>query len=100
MDFHALPAQEVFSQLTTSEKGLAEKEISARQKKFGANKLKEIRRRTAIKILVEQFKSFLVLLLIFAAIVSYSIGNALDAAAIAAILILNALLGFWQEFKA
>ncbi len=100
MDYHSLPTSEVFRELSTSEKGLSEKEVSARLKKFGPNKMREIKRRGWLQILFEQFKSFLVLLLIFATIVSAAIGNLLDAAAIAAILILNALLGFWQEYKA
>ncbi len=100
MDYHTLPVSEIYRELSTSERGISEKEVSARLKKFGPNKLKEIKKRTALKIFLEQFKSFLVLLLIFATIVSAAIGNFLDAGAIAAILILNALLGFWQEYKA
>jgi Ca2+-transporting ATPase len=75
-------------------------DAEGRLKYYGLNKLKERERRTALIIFIEQLKSVLVLLLIIATLISLYLGMYLDAIAIAAIIILNAFLGLYQEFKA
>jgi len=67
---------------------------------YGYNQLQETRGRSPLKVLLDQFKSFLIWVLVAAAIISGFLGEWVDALAIIAIVILNAILGFIQEFRA
>ena len=80
--------------------GLSTAEAQSRRAKHGANELIEAGLKSPWKILLEQLTSTLVLVLIAAAIVSGVLGDWHDAVAILAIVVLNALLGFRQEYKA
>jgi len=100
MDYHALDEKEVLKKLNSSEKGLNLNEVNLRLKKYGRNKLKKTRKFNALKIFISQFKSFLILILIFAAILSIFMKSAIDSLVIGAILLINAFLGFSQEYKA
>ncbi|MBS3781599.1 MAG: cation-transporting P-type ATPase [Candidatus Thermoplasmatota archaeon] len=82
------------------EKGLNEKEVKNRRKKFGRNKLKEAKKKSRWKILVEQFKSFLVILLGVAAIISLLIEEVVEGISILAVLVVNAIIGFVTEARA
>jgi Ca2+-transporting ATPase len=68
--------------------------------RYGPNELIEKKRKTAMAMFLDQFKDFMILVLIAAAIVSGIIGEASDTIAIMVILILNAALGFTQEYRA
>ncbi len=98
--WHSLPIREIFNKLGTNSNGLTTDEASKRIKEFGFNELKEARRKTLFGIFIEQFKSFLILILIFATIFSIYLGEKTEAIAIAFILLINAALGTFQEFKA
>ncbi len=98
-EWWALRAEEVLKELGSYKDGLREEEAQRRLRKFGANRIERAHGRGALKIFAGQFKSFLVLLLVFAAGISAVFGELLDSAAIAVILVINALLGFWQEYK-
>jgi len=98
--WHTLKFEDILEELKTSEKGLNENEAKVRLKKFGQNKFLERRRIEPIKIFLSQFKSYLIIILLAATIISAVIGEITDAAIILAILIINATLGFTQEFKA
>ncbi len=98
--WNLLHGRQVVKELESRESGLSAHEAAERLKKYGPNKLMEEKKRSAVSIFLAQFKSFLIVLLILATVLSAAIGNFLDAAAIAVILFLNAILGFWQEFKA
>ncbi|NIO44024.1 MAG: HAD-IC family P-type ATPase [Candidatus Aenigmarchaeota archaeon] len=104
--WHTMSVDSVFNALKTSKNGLNEKNAQARLKQYGLNKLKSKKRKTALLIFLEQFKSFLVILLLVAVVISIFLGiysdesHFIDAAVIGAILILNAIFGFYQEFKA
>ncbi|MEF8874957.1 MAG: cation-transporting P-type ATPase [Candidatus Thermoplasmatota archaeon] len=92
---------EVLSQYKVSkEEGLDEKEVKKRRKKFGRNKLKETKKKSRWKILVEQFKSFLVILLGVAAIISLLIEETVEGISILAVLVVNAIIGFVTEARA
>lgn len=99
-NWHTQDVPSVLKTLGTSEKGLTDTDAKKKLTLSGRNVLVSKKRRTVISIFLAQFKSFLVLLLVFAAIISFIIESALDAVAITAILILNAFLGFNQEYKA
>jgi len=100
MDWHALSEKEVIEKLDSSKKGLAKKQVSDRLEEFGENKLKKTHRFNALKVLLEQFRSFLIIILIFAAVLSFFMHSWIDAVVIFAIILLNAGLGFFQEHKA
>jgi len=100
-EWHLLSAEEAIRRLgSDEEKGLSLKEVAGRQEKFGLNRLEEKKKRTALPILLSQFNSLIVWLLIAAAIVSFLFNAVIDGIVIFFIIALNALLGFRQEFKA
>ena len=100
IDWHSLPVDEVLSKLKSSSGGLADEEAKKRLELYGKNELKEARRRSKQEIFFSQFKNLLVAVLIAASVISYALGEVLDGSAIAAIVILNAFLGYAQENKA
>lgn len=100
MDWHTLSKEEVITKTHSSLNGLTQEQVRARLKQFGLNKLRKTRHFNALKIFLSQFKSFLIIILIFAAILSYFMKSVTDAVVIFAILLLNAGLGFSQEYKA
>ena len=85
---------------TDSEGGLSESEAARRLSEWGPNELVERGSKGPWSILWEQFTSTMVVILIVAAAVSAALGDHEDSAAIAVIVVLNALLGFSQEYRA
>ena len=83
-----------------SERGLTENEARRRLELVGLNQLKEQKKISAIALFVSQFTDFMVLVLLGATIVSAMLGEYADAITILIIVILNAVLGFVQEFRA
>lgn len=99
--WHTKSKEEVEKALETSfEKGLSEEEAVKRLEKYGSNELEHKKRRTIWNMLIDQFKDFMIIILIIAAIVSGLLGEITDAVIILAIVILNALMGVVQENKA
>ena len=98
--WHSLSISEVLGILETSTSGLSMEEASLRLQKYGFNELIERRKVSPFQIFIDQFKNFLVGLLIAAALISFIIGEHIDSFAIVAIVILNAVLGFVQEYRA
>lgn len=82
------------------ENGLSSAEAKQRLAEYGPNQLREGKAISPLALFAEQFTDFIVLTLIAAAIVSGFLGEWLDAVAIVAIVILNAILGFFQEYRA
>lgn len=97
---HAVTIDKLMTQLGASSEGLSTQEAQVRLSTYGPNEIKEKRSFSVISLLISQFTSFLVLLLIGAGIFSYVIGEHIDAIAILAIVVINGILGFIQEFKA
>ncbi|QZT35397.1 calcium-translocating P-type ATPase, SERCA-type [Caldalkalibacillus thermarum TA2.A1] len=85
---------------TNLEEGLSRKEAEKRLQKVGYNELKDGQRISAFALLLGQFKDFMVLVLLIATLISGLLGEYTDAITIIAIVILNAILGFIQEFRA
>ncbi|EKD26934.1 MAG: hypothetical protein ACD_79C00965G0002 [uncultured bacterium] len=85
---------------TDFDKGLSSQEIITRRQKYGFNQLKEKDKISPFVIFIEQFKSFIVWVLIAASLVSGILKEWVDAIAIFIIVIINAILGFVQEYKA
>jgi len=95
--WHALAAAEACRLVDTTPAGLSEAEAAARQARFGPNELSSPPPVSAWRILADQFRSVIVVLLLVAAGVALIGGHHLDAAAIGAVLVLNAALGFFVE---
>jgi Ca2+-transporting ATPase len=99
--WHKLSITEAASLLASDvEQGLADKEIAARIARYGQNKLRKGKRVSALVIFVSQFKSLVIWVLIGAAAVSAALGETVDGIAIITIVILNAVIGFIQEYRA
>ena len=93
--------EEIVQQLETDlDRGLSEAESEARLQQYGPNQLIETGRKSPWSILWEQLSAPLVVMLIVAAVISAALGDAKNAIAIGAIVILNAVLGFRQEYQA
>jgi Ca2+-transporting ATPase len=100
-NWYQMTTDQVAASLNTDQaKGLADAEAGARLEQYGPNELVERDTRTPAQILIEQFTGFMTLILIGAAVVSLILGDFLDAIVIMAIVVLNAALGFFQEYKA
>ncbi|MCJ7652061.1 MAG: HAD-IC family P-type ATPase, partial [Candidatus Lokiarchaeota archaeon] len=112
---HSMKFDEVINALNSSrENGLSEEEVLVRLDKYGKNELIKVKGKTALQIFISQFKDFLIYLLYFAIAVSIIIGiyessqpgaepwssEYTDAIVIATIIIVNAILGFYQEYQA
>lgn len=82
------------------DKGLTEQEASARLKRFGFNQLPEQKAISPLKIFLNQFASFVIWFLLIAAAIAGILGEWIDALAIGAIVIFNAIMGFIQEYRA
>ncbi len=82
------------------DEGISSQEVVERRKKYGLNQLAEKKGRSAIALFFDQFKDFMIWVLIGAALVSGFLKEWVDAFAIIGIVILNAILGFVQEFRA
>jgi len=80
--------------------GLSSQEAAGRLAKYGPNQLREKEGYSALRIFLEQFKNFIIWVLVGAAVVSGFLKEWVDAAAIIAIVVLNAVLGFIQEYRA
>jgi len=98
--WHAEPADVVLAAWSTSETGLSQAEVQRRQQEYGPNVLPERGPTPVWRIVLRQFVSPLIYILVAAAVVSALIGDMKDAGFIAAVLILNAVIGAYQEWQA
>jgi Mg2+-importing ATPase len=95
--FWSIPAAELLRQLQTSPQGLTNDEAQQRFIRYGANLLKPKKRSNTLTLLLSQFKSPLILILIFAAGLSFFLHDPVNAGIILTIVLVSGLLGFWQE---
>ncbi len=99
--WHSREKEEILEELQVNpQKGLTGKEAERRLKLVGFNQLQEQKRISPLKILLSQFKDFMVMVLLAATCISTFLGEFADAITILIIVIINGLLGFFQEFKA
>lgn len=100
MDWHVLPVEETMRELTVTGVGLGKEDAAQRLEKFGLNQLKETAQKSAIQIFLNQFLDVMILVLVAAALISGFIGDLKDTLVIAVIIVLNAVIGFIQEYRA
>lgn len=99
--WHTLSAEETAHKLqTTAHGGLSHDEAGRRYAQYGSNALHEAKVRSAWRMLLDQFSEFMILVLIAAAVISGMVGDVADTVAIIVIVIMNALIGFVQEYRA
>ena len=94
------PSEDLFSTLQSSPQGLSSASAQERLNNFGLNELQSHKNAAPILLLLNQFKSPLVLILVFAAVISMITGEWIDATIILAIVFSSAFLGFIQEYGA
>lgn len=100
MNWHAVTKEKAIQELSTSLEGLDIQEAENRLHQYGENKLEEKNSKSILGIITAQFKELMTIILFVAAIVSALIGEASDAAVIVVIIVLNAAVGFIQEYRA
>ncbi len=100
MEFYNDDLKNIYSNLNSSDSGLSDSQSKTRLKKYGYNKLIKKKDYKTLKLLIGEFKSPLVLLLFAAGAISYYLNELVDAYVIFLVVIVNALLGFFQEYRA
>ena len=98
--YHKKEVNEVLKELNANQDGLSKREALQRLEKYGRNEIQRFKKVSPFKMFISQFKSFIIYVLLAAALLSIFLGEKTDAIVILAIVILNALFGFFQEFKA
>ncbi len=99
-NFHNLTIESCFKELKTKSEGLTQNEVQKRIKKYGLNKLEKEKSLSRLKILLSQFASPLIYILLIAALASFLLREYVDASVILGAVILNTVIGFIQENKA
>jgi len=99
-NYYQFSAEEVKQDINGKQEPLTAAEVKAHQEKFGPNELVEGKKKTTLQIFLEQYKDFLVIILIAAAIVSGFLGDAESAIVILIVITINAILGTVQTVKA
>ena len=100
MDYHIQSVSEIEKILNTSPAGLTGAEAKQRLKTDGPNLLEVKKKKTILSILVSQLTDFMTLILIAAAVISGIVGDVTDTIVILAIVVINAIVGFIQEWRA
>ena len=100
MNWYQKEIEETIHSLESSLEGISEAEAKVRIQKYGPNKLAEDVRTSRLKILLNQFRSPLIYILVVAGVVTLVLGEYVDTGVILAVVALNAVIGYIQEFKA
>jgi Ca2+-transporting ATPase len=100
MNWHLLPLTEIAQLLNTNQSGLSNLTATQRLTEFGENQIADKKKKTVLQMLLHQLTDFMILVLIAAAVISGVLGDVTDTVIIFAIIILNAVVGFIQEYRA
>src|SRR5690242_17229204 len=95
--FWSLSADALLEELKTSAAGLTQAEALQRLAQYGMNRIRARKRTDSLTLFLAQFKSPIIIILLFAAGLSVLLGDATDAAIIIVIVFASGVLGFWQE---
>jgi P-type Ca2+ transporter type 2C len=97
---HHLSPEEALAGLSSSARGLSSAEAASRLENFGPNTIPEGAKRSWVLLLLKQFKSLLIGILAIAALISWITDHEVDTYVILGIIVINAMIGFVQEFRA
>lgn len=100
MNWHLLSLSEVSQLLNTTPSGIDNVSATQRLTEFGKNKITDKKKKTVFQMLLQQLTDFMILVLIAAAVISGILGDVTDTVIILAIIIINAVVGFIQEYRA
>jgi Ca2+-transporting ATPase len=100
MNWHKLTIEKIFELTGTSAAGLSAKDAAEKIRQYGKNELQEKKKKPAWLLFLHQFKDFMILILIAAAVISGIVGDVIDTIVILVIVLLNAIMGFVQEYRA
>jgi Ca2+-transporting ATPase len=98
-EWHSMEKKQLLESLKATEKGLSTEEAERRLKEFGPNELVEKKGVSPLQIFLGQFKDIFVIMLLIAIVISVAINEIVDAATIGAIVFLNSVVGFVQEYR-
>jgi len=98
--WHAMDVRDVLQMLSVTPDGLSNAEAGKRREQVGENRLNDAEQKSLLTLFLNQFKDFMVLVLLAATLVSGLLGEHADAVTIIAIIIVNGILGFYQELRA
>ena len=100
MNWHQKELTAVLAELDVTVDGLSSEEAGRRLAKYGRNELVEKGKRSLLAMVVDQFRDFMILILIAAAVISGFLGELVDTIDILVIVLLNAVIGVFQEYRA
>ena len=100
MNWHLLPLSEINQLLSTTPSGLDAVTASERLYEHGKNQIEDTKKKSILKMILSQLSDFMIIILIVAALISGIIGDVTDTIIILAIIIINAVVGFIQEYRA
>ncbi|MCC7550652.1 MAG: cation-transporting P-type ATPase [Methanobacterium sp.] len=100
MEINKLPPEEVYTELNSSQNGLTNKDAEKRLEKYGPNQIEEVKKKPVIYKFLANLYQLLALLLWAASILAFLSGTPQLGFAIIAVIIINAIFSFWQEYKA
>ncbi len=98
--FHDKSTEYVLKEFNSRIEGLSEEESKRKKQKHGSNELPEKSKASFIILFLKQFNSLMIYVLIASATISFFLGRLIDAYVILAVVLINVLLGFFQEYKA
>lgn len=97
---HSIEVQKLLHQLGSDEEGISDQESKQRLAQFGLNEIPDAEKKPIWKIVLKQFNNLMVYILLAAALISFFTKHYIDVYVIIAIIIINAIIGFVQEYKA
>ena len=100
MEPYQQPTDQIMAQWRTSPRGLASAAVLERRRQYGTNELVEKRKRSPFLMFLSQLKDVMILILIAAAVLAGLVGDPVDTIAILVIVVINAVVGFIQEYRA
>lgn len=98
--YSQMTTDELYSATESSTRGLTEQEALRRFEKFGPNEIPEKKKTGPLRMFLNQFRDFMIIILLLAAVVSGYLGDMADTTIILVIVFLNSIIGFYQEQKA
>ena len=100
MSFHSKRIEEIYNLLESNENGLSNKDVVIKRQKYGMNELPKARPKTILSVFLSQLKDLIVIILIITAIISFGIGEEIDGFFIILVILCDAILGTFQEWRA